>query len=669
MRCQYGWIIALFAAIPLAAMAEDLFPPDAGTVEKSVRIKDLADRTAAPASEAKSEASRPSVPTPAKRKLIASRPTQPESPQDAPPVETTPAADPLQPIPNALEAGPVRVEAASFKGVVPGTSTRSDVEKIWGRPKDATRSDGELVQWYSIEPFRQVEVHYAGQRVVSVLIRLDRAFPADAVAKQLDLLTVRPVLVSNELGEALGMAYPERGVLFAFEPSEEPGKASMKVMQIVLEPISAEAFVLRAQTTLDNHCELARLDAEQAIELEPDNARAHWLRSRALAAMEQYEQAVGAADEAVRLDPETANYRLTRAQMLAQVGRFAQALEDARRAMEASQKQPHVRAKALCLMGDLAASGAEPDYRKALSFHTQAVQAADPLSSRPHPAVRVAAKEALMDAHLGAAHDIAWGDWKEKGKAVSHWLQRAFEVSDDLVQNEGGSREQAFRAHVRAMAALVGVRGEIDPEATVKEIVHKGEAAIASVRNPARRARIQWDLGLALYDALQIYQLRADFDRAMQCGDKAVQYMTQAVEVGQTTSASIMLGRLYFRLGTIHATRDANHRAAVGWFDKAVPLLEQAPAEELNAQIGRHGESLVAMGVSYWETGQRKKAVALTEKGIQWMERAVRQDAMPRSALSVPYGNLAAMHRKLGDDDKADRYQELAGRAKKETVR
>ena len=40
-----------------------------------------------------------------------------------------------------------------------------------------------------------------------------------------------------------------------------------------------------------------------------------------------------------------------------------------------------MKARALCLVGDLLASGAKPDYKKAISFHTQAIQIADPLTS------------------------------------------------------------------------------------------------------------------------------------------------------------------------------------------------------------------------------------------------------------------------------------------------
>ena len=99
-------------------------------------------------------------------------------------------------------------------------------------------------------------------------------------------------------------------------------------------------------------------------------------------------------------------------------------------------------------------------------------------------------------------------------------------------------------------------------------------------------------------------------------------------------------------------------------------MLERSAPEELAAaDLGRYGETFVSMGVSYWEAGQRQKAVALSEKGIKWMERAVRQGTLDQSALSVPYNNLAVMHRKLGETDKADRFQEMAARAKKEKLK
>ena len=579
------------------------------------------------------------------------------------------ADEPLRPIPDALEGGPLSIEAASFKGVTPGISTKENVAKAWGPPKKTAQQDGALVQLYSVEPFRHVEVHYAGDRVASVVIRFERAFPADGVAKQLDLATVRPVLVSNDLGEILGLTYPERGVLFAFEASKEPGKPSMKVAQLVLEPIAAEPFVLRAETTLENRCDLSRRDLEEALSLEPTNARAHWLYSRTLVMMEQQQKAATAAAEAVRLDPANPHYHVTLAQVLAQLGRLPEAIEEAQKAVENSQQRPHVKARALCLVGDLWASGAKPDYKKAISFHSQALQLADSLTSDPHPAIRLAAKEVLVDAHLGAAHDIAWGQWKEKNKAVARWLERAAAVAEDLVAKEGGSQEKIFHVYVRTMAVNAGLRGGVDPEPTIKAVVRTGDELIAAASDPIHKAQLQWDLGMALYDAVQIYQMRSDQQNALEHGQKAAGYLVKANEVKQSPTSALLLGRVYFRLGTIQALGNHDHRAAVAWFDKALPLLERPSANELTADLGRHGETFVSMGVSYWEAGQREKAVALTEKGIKWMEQAVKQSTFDRALLAVPYNNLAAMHRKLGSGDLANRYQEMATRAKDEKLR
>jgi tetratricopeptide (TPR) repeat protein len=575
----------------------------------------------------------------------------------------------LQPIPDPMEAGQVNIEAASFKGIVPGTSTKEDVTKAWGQPKEIANQDDNMVQLYSVKPFDRVEVHYLGEKVSSLVIRFDRPFPVDAVAKQLDLTAVRPVLVSNELGETLGQAYPERGVLFAFEAGKEPDKPSMKVSQLVLEPVTAEPFVLRAEASLEKRNDLSRRDLEQALSLDKENARAYWLYGRILVTMGQSEKAATAAKRAVQLDPDDCRYRVTLAQVMAQAGQLTEALAEARKAAEVAEKRLHVKARALCLVGDLLASGPKPDYKQAITFHTQALQMADPLSSDPHPAIRVAAKEVLIDAHLGAAHDIAWGDWKEKNKAVARWLERALAVAEDLAKNEGGHQDQVFRVYARAMAAYVGIRGGIDPEPTVNAVVGTGDEAIAATRDPVQKAQLQWDVGMALYDAVQIAQMRSDHANALKYGEQAADYLAKANEVKQSTSSAFLLGRLYFRLGTIHAIRDKDHKAAIVWFDKAVPLLERPSIEELSTDLGRHGESFVSMAVSYWEAGQRQKAVTMNEKGIKWMEQAVEQGSLDKSALVVPYNNLAAMHRKLGSTEKADRFQDMASRAKKEKLK
>ena len=58
-----------------------------------------------------------------------------------------------------------------------------------------------------------------------------------------------------------------------------------------------------------------------------------------------------------------------------------------------SEQRPHVKARAVCLLGDLKGAGPHPDYKQALQLHTRALQAAYALIADKHPAIRVAAKE------------------------------------------------------------------------------------------------------------------------------------------------------------------------------------------------------------------------------------------------------------------------------------
>ncbi len=582
------------------------------------------------------------------------------------------AADdpPLEPVPDALGTETPIIEAASFKGVTPGVSTLEQVQKAWGAPQEMTRQDGMLVHLYAIEPFDRIEVTYFDNEVTSVIVRFHRSFPAGTVAEQLELGGMVPVLISNELGEILGQVYPERGVLFAFDPSDVPGKPTMQVAQIILEPITAESFVLRAETHLTTEYEQSRRDLEYAISLDPDNARAHWLFSRIQMTLGAFEDALSSSAKAVELDGGDVRYRVTRAQVLGQVGELKAAIAEATRAAQSADRRPHVKARALCLLGDLHASGGRPDYRRALKYHMEAIRVAGPLAEEKHPAVRLAAKEVLIDAHLGAAHDIAWGEWDDKAAAVPEWLGRAKAVVDDVVENESGDEEHRFRLATRALAACVGLRGEVDPGPWTEEALRTGEVLVeAAGGQPERAARLRWELGMALYDALQVYQMRDEHELALQFGEQAIDYLEQATDAASAPTTGYLLGRLYFRLGAIHAIRDSNHREATVWFERALPELEKPIPPGAAAELGRHGETFVSMGVSYWETGQHDRAVELTEQGLAFMHQAVERGSLDADALAVPYNNLSAMHRQLGQEEQARRFEQMATQPKDTPLR
>jgi tetratricopeptide (TPR) repeat protein len=584
-----------------------------------------------------------------------------EQPKPAAPSGQTP----LEPIPDAKLAGPVQVETAAFNGVTPGVSTVAELEKAWGAPKETRQHEGVTIRRYVIAPFERIEVALSGDKVGSVVIRLEKAFPAQAVAEQLQLGNIRPVLISNELGDILGQAFPERGVLFAFEQTHEPGKPSMNVTEIVLEPVSADSFILRAETNLENNYAMNLRDLDEAIKLSPNVARAHWLRARVLAGMGKPAEALVSAAQAAKLERDNARYFITLAQILEQTGRHDEAIAATKAAIELSGDRPHVKARALCLLGDLVGGGAHPDYAAALTHHTEAIKTADPLAVDRHPAIRLAAKEVLIDAHLGAATDIAWGDWAEKEKAVLRWAQRAAAFAEELIANDGGTSEHRFRVATRTLAAYVGTNGKLDPTDWAKETARVGKELIDKTEDPIQKQQLESELGMALFNAVQMYQARKDNESALQYGQQTVAYLEAARKGQQPNLAQdYVLGRLYFRLGAIHALSAKNHREAIAMFDKAIPLLESPAPNESVAELGRHGETFVSMGVSYWELGQQDKAMQLTQKGLELMKKSVEGQGMKKSALTVPYENLAAMQRHLGKKETAAEFQKLADDAR-----
>lgn len=576
--------------------------------------------------------------------------------------------EPLQPIPDLGESGVLDIQAAAFKGVVPGRSSLADVQKSWGTPLEIRKQDEVLLHLYRVEPFERVEVALVDGKVATIIIRLDRPFPADLVAQQLELAQVQPVLVSNELGEILGQSFPERGVLFAFEASDMPGKATMKVVQIILEPITAEPFLLRAETLLESQPESTLRDLDQAVKLAPQNARVHWLRARVLASKGEVHTALAAAEEAVRLEADNPRYLVTQGQILGSMGRIADAIPVVHRAVAASEQRPHVKARALCMLGDLYGAGPQPDYKKAMDYHSEAIKTADLLAMDHHPAVRLAAKEVLIDAHLGAAHNIAWGNWNQKEVSVPRWLKRAAAFAEEMIENEGGTPEHRFRVSTRALAACVGMRGDLDPTEWAEETLRTGEQVVSSAGKELKQ-QYQWDIGMALYDAVQVYQLREEHQVALKYGEQAVAYLEKAMASRpESTADRYLIGRLYFRLGAIHAVGSQDHPNARLWFEKAIPALEASLPQVNRFEVGRLGETFVSMGVSYWEVGEQQRAVTLTEKGVGLMEQAAKNGHIQQNALEIPYGNLASMHRQLGQEDEAGKYLQKASRTGSDTM-
>ena len=558
--------------------------------------------------------------------------------------------------PEPAPDGALKIDAATFKGVQPGRSTRDDLNKSWGEPTDVRNVDGVSLQTYKVESFERVRATVSDDVVTSIVIYLDRPLSVPALAKQLGLAELEPVEVTDDRGQLMGQAFPERGVLFGFAPkAQQP-----TVAQILLEPIDPQPFVARAESRLQVAYTRSLADLDYALSLDDQMAKAHFLRGRVLMLMGRMDEAFGAAQQAASLEPAEVQYRLLNVELLKATGDTTGAHKTVQHMIDNERMPPLEKAQAIRLLGDCLASPPYHDYARATELHTQAIKLAEPLMSDDRVSLRRSAKELLLDTNLAVAHDVGWGSWQQKETVVPKWLHRARSIAEEMIANERGDDELLLRVYEEALEALAGLQRPIDPTSWVESALRVGKKLIDGTDDPARRQVLEWRLGTALIHATELETNRGRIDNALAYGDVATMYlMSGAPSAEKLPGRDYLIGRHYYALGNIHAVKRGDHKTAINWYSKATPLLEKpVPAGLVGG--ARQGDTFVGMAVSYWEIGDRKEALRLTTQGTQLLERAVEEGGTARTALAVPYGNLSSMHQELGNATEAKRYAEMA---------
>ena len=561
--------------------------------------------------------------------------------------------------------GPVEIETAAFNDIRPGESTVNELQESWGAPKEIAERDGRTELLYDIEPFQHVAVTAAGERIISIFVILTESIPSAALAHELELSAISPVVIRDEFGQALGEAFPERGVLFSYA-TDTKDKA---VERIILEEITAEPFVRRAEARMATSYEASLADLEQALRFAPQDGRAYWLRSQLMSDTGHHDEALIEIERALQAEPKQVEYRLTRAKIRGQLGQHEEALAECREILELVGLPSELAARTQMEMGDLTAASADRDYKQAMEHHLQAIKLARKLVDDRRVAVRRAAKEVLVAAHLAVARDVAWGSFNRKSEVVPKWIEQADQIAAAAIQAGDAPGDYHFRLCQQALAAYVGLQGAADPTYWTKETLRTGRALIAQAADPMYRSRLEWELGMTLYDAVQVYHMRRQYEPALEYGPLAISHLESAATDRQKLPGqSYVMGRLYFRVGAVHLAHYRNHARAVPWFDKAVPLMEEPIPTSAMGDIGRQGETFVSMAVSYWETGKQDEAVRLTSQGVKLMEQAVENGILLPEALTIGYNNLSAMHDELGNATEAQQFENWPRRSNKSSA-
>lgn len=559
----------------------------------------------------------------------------------------------------AQTSGRTDIQTASFQGVVPGQATLDDVKQALGEPL-STEVDGRQKQLvYRVGPFPKVELLLTDGVATSIVIHLSRASRPAQVAKELGLSPFRPASIPDDDGRLLAQAFPERGVLFVF--SEDPQKPG--VTHIVLEPIAAEPFILRVQHDDQRRYRENLADLDYAQRLAPDDARVYVLRAQILGSIGRVDEALQNMSTAVKLDGENIRYRLLGAKLLVVAGENERALVLAEAIARHDEAEDLSRAEAEALWGDILASGANGDYQEASKHHVKAVELAVQIAAGESHAARRAARRVAIDAHLAVARDITMGNWRNKDQTAARWLSQADGIAAAAIQHDDADAMLPLVVLRGKLAAAAGGGGRIDAVAPAKAVVKFVEQKLAGDVDPLYRNQLEWELGLALFDASRAQQARGRTDEAIAYGERAVELFQQAAADREANEMHhYLLGRACFRIGSYYAVGKSDHQTAAEWYQKSLLHFTHPLPVAARLELGLHGERYVSMGASYWKLGQQDAGVKLTEQGIKFIEQAVEGGRARRETLAIPYGNLAAMHRQLGHEDQAEEIANLAQR-------
>lgn len=586
-------------------------------------------------------------------------PSQPAQDDDSGTTQQT-AGDPESELARLIETELVddqSLRALKFRGVTVGETTEAEVTEKWGEPFKIVEGDGLRIIKYRMPPFRQVDLTFANERVIAVLIHLFELQDPFHVANELRMTSLEPVPIPDEFGNVMGMAYPERGVLLGFDVRDPESL----VAKIQIEPITAEPFVLRAEYDFDRKYEQNLADVEQALTLNPNYAHGHWAKAKVCAAIGRYQDAMKSIKLALKETPNDFQMQLTRAQIRVALGQADEAQNEAAALLEGEEVPREVRAEAANILGDALVLKQPGKFNDAMKHHLKAIELAAPLANDARFDVRRLSKRTLVKAHLAVAQDIALGDFQRQMEIVPKWLSRARALAEEYIRRDQGDRKLRLDVHRCILATAADLRYPDDPKNVIEDLLAEGHALISRTNDARNRSRLQWELGAGIAEAVRLQRLRGEYDSALELAEEAVDLLQAGARQRQaTTAAEYLVGRLYFQVGSLNAVHRKDHREAISWYDKAEPLVLNGMPPPTLADLASHGEMFVSMGVSHWEVGEQEKGIQLTETGTNILQKAVVDNILLPVVLQIPYSNLSSMHQQAGHTHEAKAFADLA---------
>ena len=574
------------------------------------------------------------------------------------------------------------MKSAAFIEIQPGETEKNaalaimkenDGQLIRTQPLDATSES--LI--YTVEGLGIIEITIQNSKVFSIVLQLPEPFPSEQIrrdALESELRGIRAILVPDSDGYILGQMFPEKGVIFSFTRSNEPGVPSQMVNQIAIEPITSGPFQLRGERFLTISNAKAKWDLTIAVLLDPNSDRARWLLAKALLADGQLAEAHRECKFAVQLQPNQPQYNVTLAEIIGKAGYTKEARQFLEDLLPYCANAPHLKGHAECLLGDFYRDDVNlQDFVTANKYHRNAIETVKPLCTSSNPTLRQSAKLVQMNAFLSGALDISVSTWPNKSESIPQWLDGADKLALNLVIEENMMRECLMDVAIKAIGVYANCPEMAGLEKWIDQLQSIADEIITQTEDEFTVRKIETQLAAALFDVAQIYRFVGKSQMEIQYARKAIDYYERNTIDSDDVENLYRLANLYYQIGMLEASGQASrppvpkskttHIRAAGWFAKAIRLFQQIESSLDVYEQPVLGEMYVSIGATYWAVDQREYALQITEYGVEMLLDAVDNKLYAEKDLARPYQNLSTMYEAMGRSEEAENYYILSRQA------
>ncbi|MCL2117098.1 MAG: hypothetical protein FWH27_01600 [Planctomycetaceae bacterium] len=571
------------------------------------------------------------------------------------------------------------MKSAMFNGIQPGVTLKNEViERMEGPPNLVTPVDAVTeVLIYDLGELGRMEITIQQSKVFSIVWLLPEPYPSEQIRKEgleSELRGIRAIHVPDSNGYILGMIFPEKGVIFSFVKSNEPGVPLPMVTQVIVEPLTSWPFELRGERYLTISNAKAKWDLTIAVQLDPNNHRARWLLAKAFLADDQLVEAQRECKFAIQLMADQPQYHVTLAEIIGTAGYTKEARQYLDSLMPYCSNSPQLKGHVEYLLGDFYRDDSSTqDLLAASKYYETAINTVKPLLESTNPTLRQQAKLILMKTYLSMAQSISLSNWGGKEESLPPWLDGAETFALNMVMDDNTTREYLLEVAVKTIGVHANCPELGGLEKAIDKLQKVTDEIVSQTDDESTVRRIENQYASALYDIGQVYEERGDMQQATQYAKKAIQYFERNLSDNDDVASIYRLANLYYQLGTLEASGQASrppvkpdkkaHARAAGWFAKAIPLFQQIEASLDQYEQPVLGQMYVSIGVTYWEVGEKSYAVQITEYGVGKLEDAVDNELIAGKILATPYINLSNMYEEMGRKDEAESYYLLSKQA------